>query len=117
MAELTRIAWWQWLPLRPWRIVARVEAADEVPAQLPRNGAVLVGSLKYPKWLVFDCPCDGGHRIMVTLDTNHFPHWRIVNPQRLTVWPSVDFDTAGRRCHFLVKNGRIIWVPKEGWSI
>ena len=50
--------WWRavW-PFSPWRIVAEVDAADEVPDRLPRKGAVLVGSRQHPKWIAFDCPC------------------------------------------------------------
>src|SRR5438874_6766630 len=33
------------------RIVAVVEAADDVPERLPRNGVVLVGSSTQPKWI------------------------------------------------------------------
>ena len=44
-----------------------VDEADEVPAELPRNNAVLVGTVK-TKWIVFDCPCQTGHRIMLNVD-------------------------------------------------
>ncbi len=89
MANLAKISWWQWLPLvgwlSGWRIVVVVESADEVPQRLPYNGAALVGSTDRPKWIVFDCPCQTGHRIMSRpgqKSSNHrmnFPHINAVN--------------------------------------
>jgi hypothetical protein len=98
------------LPWWPWRIVATVAVADEVPDKLPYRGAVLVGSPTYHKWLVFDCPCRSGHRIMVTLDSHHSPHWRISKDMRLSLWPSVDATFARKRCHYIIRNGMTIWV-------
>lgn len=111
MAEVNRIPWWEWwIPFRPWRIVATVEAADEIPARLPRRGAIVVGSAERPKWIAFDCPCQSGHRIMITLDPGHRPHWRIVSRNSLTISPSVDYHDNGRRCHYIVRNGSVDWV-------
>lgn len=87
-----------------------VEAADEVPSRLPRNGVVLVGSRERPKWVVFDCPCRTGHRIMVSLDSSHSPHWRIVGDNKLTIWPSFYYRTTVQRCHYVIKHGQVVWV-------
>ena len=113
MANVSSIPWWQWIPRFSWRIVATVEAADEIPARLPGKGVVLVGSQQHPKWLAFDCPCRTGHRIMITFEATHSPHWRLISAQKLTVCPSVDYRTPSRRCHYLIKHGRIIWVPEK----
>lgn len=110
MARVGRIPFWQWIPGRAWRIVATVEAADEVPERLPANGAVMVGSTDHPKWLIFDCPCKTGHRIMVTLDPSHRPHWVIRKGKKLSLSPSVDYRTKERRCHYYLTNGKITWV-------
>ncbi len=88
MAHVTRIPWWEWIPGRFWRIVAAVEAADEIPKRLPRNGAVVVGTTQHPKWLAFDCPCETGHRILIALDPAHYPHWTIANQRKLSISPS-----------------------------
>lgn len=104
------IRWWQWLPIFPWRIVASVDAADEVPKALPRNGAVLVGSSERPKWIAFDCPCRSGHRIVLSLDRSHRPHWTLSGDRALTVSPSIDYQTKQRHCHYFVRNGRIEWA-------
>ena len=112
MVSLKRAKWW---PARggPWRIVAKVEAADEVPENLPENGAILVGSAKQPKWLVFSCPCRTGHRIMINLDPSNRPRWRIGKGRHLTIWPSIDYSTSELRCHYIIRHGHVIWVPDD----
>jgi hypothetical protein len=113
MAVLKPVPWWEWIPGRLWRIVATVEAADEIPAHLPSSGAVLVGSLHRPKWLAFDCPCRTGHRIMVTLDDANYPYWTVHDAKRLTLSPSIDYHTANRRCHYLIRRGKVLWVKEK----
>jgi hypothetical protein len=111
MANVAGIRWWQWLPVFRWRIVSVVEAADEVPQRLPRNGAVLVGPKARPKWIVFDCPCRSGHRIMLNTDRGRAPHWSTTIGGPLTILPSVDYyEHTVRRCHYFVRKGRIKWV-------
>src|SRR5207249_3782675 len=85
VARMSGIRWWQWLPWLPWRLVAVVEEADEVPNRMPRNGIVLVGSQRHPKWLAFDCPCRTGHRVMVNLDPTRSPRWRLSGEKALTI--------------------------------
>lgn len=111
--EGLRFSWLEWLPWRAWRLVAVVEAADEIPDKLPPKGAVLVGSVRHPKWLAFDCPCRENHRIMVTLERLHKPHWKLMPGERLTLSPSVDAFRNGRRCHYVIRNGRTLWVRDE----
>jgi hypothetical protein len=107
---MTAIKWWQWAPIFPWRVVAEVEAADEVPEKLPRNGVVLVGSTRRPKWLAFDCPCRTGHRITIPLDPAHTPHWTMTGARVLSVHPSVDYRVPPRRCHYFIRQGHIVWA-------
>jgi Family of unknown function (DUF6527) len=99
------------LPPR-WRsleIVADVRRMREVPAHLPARGAVLVRADRL-KWIVFDCPCDGGHRIVLPLDAESRPHWGVVTIVPLTISPSVDSVRSERRCHYFVQRGSIVWV-------
>jgi Family of unknown function (DUF6527) len=103
-------SWKEWLPWRRWRIGLTVEAADEVPDELPPRVAVLVGSLEKPKWLAFDCPCREGHRIMVNLDAHNRPYWRATGKERLSLWPSIDAWRGKKRCHYVVKDGKIFWT-------
>lgn len=107
---MTWASWWQRLWPGPWHVFGRVESADEVPDVLPRHGAVLVGSPKQPKWLAFDCPCGANHRVMISLDRARYPYWRLLNAQHLTLSPSIDDRARGRRCHYLIRNGRVLWV-------
>jgi Family of unknown function (DUF6527) len=111
---MTQIRWWQWLPVFRWRIVAVVESADNIPPRLPRNGAVLVGPTTRPKWIAFDCPCRNGHRIMLSTDKLHSPHWATTVQGQLTISPSIDYHQPKRRCHYFVRNGRISWVEEKG---
>lgn len=91
-----------------------VEEADEVPHRLPRNGAVIVESMRKRKWLAFDCPCRKGHRILLNvLPDNAGPHWSIVSETSLTVSPSVDAAHGYQRCHFFVRRGHIIWATRS----
>lgn len=110
MARIGRVSWWEWIPGRSWRIVATVEAADEIPARLPPKGVAVVGSSRHPKWLAFDCPCKTGHRIMITLDPAHYPHWTILDERKLSISPSIDYRAPGRRCHYMIRQGKIMWV-------
>ncbi len=106
--------WWRavW-PFSPWRIVAEVDAADEVPDRLPRKGAVLVGSRQHPKWIAFDCPCGARHRILLPLDARQRRHWRLRPGARLTLWPSIDAIEGARRCHYFITHGRTVWARDE----
>jgi hypothetical protein len=113
MADVTNISWWQWLPVFGWRIVSVVESADDVPQRLPRNGAVLVGTPSRPKWVVFDCPCRRGHRIMLNTDKSRLPNWSTTAKGKLTITPSIDYVQRAPRCHYFVRKGRIVWVKER----
>lgn len=118
MARLRGIDWRTCLPGATWRVVARVDDADEVPDKIAKNGAVLVGSREQPKWLALDCPCDTGHRVMVTLDPRHWPHWTLEGGKRdtrLTLWPSIDCRRPQRRCHYFIRRGRVLWIRERSW--
>lgn len=109
MAEIT-FSWWEWLPFHRWRIVGVVDEADEIPHKIPKNGAILVGSKQYPKWLTFDCPCRSGHRIMLNADRGRRPFWLLQEDPSLSIHPSIDFVHPNGRCHFFIRNGRISWA-------
>jgi hypothetical protein len=113
MADITKIRWWQWVPVFGWRIVAVVESADDVPRRLPRNGAILVGPPARPKWVVFDCPCRRGHRIMLNTDKNRSPRWSTTVKGKLTISPSIDYRERAPRCHYFVRKGRVMWVNER----
>lgn len=110
MARVTKISWWQWLPIYGWRVVANVDAADEIPDRLPRRGAVVVGLRARPKWIAFDCPCGTGHRIMLPTDQAYSPHWKVSRREKLTIAPSIDSKSNGLRCHYFIQDGRVKWT-------
>ena len=106
------VSWIQSLPLpwRRWRVVAQVAAVDEIPDQLPHKGAFLVSPRGGATWVVFDCPCRTGHRLVVNLDTARDPFWSIDSLKPMSIRPSIDDVTPQRRCHFVLRNGRIRWA-------
>lgn len=113
MAKLSRrIDWWNWVPMpwQRWRVVLSVDAGDEVPDSIPHNGAVLVEVRGKPTWLAFDCPCGTGHRIMLNLSRSRWPRWTVKSRSPLTVAPSVDAVNAGRRCHYYLERGKVVWA-------
>ena len=105
-----KIAWWKWLPFQRWRIVGSVGDADEIPEKVPRNGVVLVGTPEKPKWVVFDCACRRGHRIMLNADAIRRPFWSILSRRRLTIAPSIDYLGQPRRCHYFIRDGKVLWA-------
>lgn len=105
-----KISWWQWLPFWRWRVIGATESADEVPDHLPRNAVALVGDAGRIKWIVFDCPCRTGHRIMLNADQARQPNWTLKQLPRLTISPSIDSRGSQRRCHYFIRNGRILWA-------
>jgi len=108
-----KITWWKWLPFQRWRVVGAAEAADQVPDCLPRNGVALVAASGRTKWIVFDCPCRTGHRIMLNADASRRPYWAMQSSRHLTIFPSIDFRGKTTRCHYFIRNGQIQWA-KDG---
>ena len=105
-----KVDFWQWLPFQRWRIVGVVSSADEVPDQLPHNGVALVGDQDFIKWIVFDCPCGTGHRIMLNADPGRRPNWKLKDLAKLTISPSIDYRGNHRRCHYTIRSGKIAWA-------
>ena len=103
-----RIKWWKRLlqPRRGMRVSGRVEACDMVPESLPPRAVVLVGNPGNETWAVFNCPCRG-HRLMLNLDSQQHPLWRITSYNPLSIWPSIHDSRWGRECHFFVRNWQI----------
>ena len=96
----------------PWRLEATVPDMDGVPPRIPPRRAYLVANATYRKWLVFDCPCGNGHRIVLNLDSARRPAWsvRLSKAKALTLSPSVDYRDDRRACHYVLSNGRVAWV-------
>ena len=102
------------LVFRPWLLAGTVSEGDEVPGRIPIRRAFLVGVPSAWKWLVFDCPCRSGHRIMLNLDPGRRPNWtvRLTRKRRITVSPSIDYRGRDRSCHYFIRNGRVVWARR-----
>ena len=102
--------------VRPWRVDATVSEVDQVPQHIRARRAFLVAAKARRKWLVFDCPCGSGHRILLNLDRTRRPFWtlRVAKDRRLTIHPSVDYSDDRRSCHYFLSDGRVKWVTEEG---
>ena len=109
------IGWCQTLslPWRAWHVVHFVDAADEIPNQIPNKGVVIVGVPERMSWAAFDCPCKRRHRLMVNLDGSRRPAWSVTSTKPLTIHPSIDDIYEGQQCHFFVRRGRIRWANSD----
>jgi len=52
---------------------------------------------------------------MVNLEKTRRPAWRIESLRPLSIRPSIDNVTPERRCHFIVRDGKITWARDE-WT-
>lgn len=110
MVKSALLSLWYRLPWAGFRVVAVVDAADEIPDQIPSKGAVVVGSLAGPTWIAFDCPCVDRHRVILNLDTRRRPVWKLSGTRPLSLSPSID-ELRGRiRCHYFIRKGRVWWA-------
>lgn len=88
-----------------------VGTISDVPDDLDQSVFYIAGTSSLPKWAVFICPCERPHRVTLSLQSSHRPHWRVrIRSGRVTVWPSVDVRDW-RRCHYWIRDGRVQWVP------
>ena len=104
--------------LRTWRrhtITARYASPADVPDHLRRRDVALTGTPQHPKWLVFDCPCRRGHRVMLNLDRSIRPAWRVNGDLHtpLTITPSIDEHSAYGHCHYWITRGTVRWVERK----
>lgn len=97
----------------PWRVEATVSEMDEVPPRIRSRRAILVATPTRRKWLVFDCPCGAGHRILLNLDRTRRPFWtlRLLANRQFTLHPSIDYQDDSRSCHYFLSRGRVEWAP------
>lgn len=104
---------------RPWRVEATVSEVDQVPRRIRAHRAFLVAAEARRKWLVFDCPCGSGHRILLNLDRSRRPFWtlRVAKDRRFTLEPSVDYRDDRRSCHYFLRHGRVSWANSASAAI
>jgi hypothetical protein len=102
-----------WRLLRPavahFNTVSYVDSRSVMPSTLLMTDFIVVGSVRQPKWAIFDCPCGAGHRIEVPLDGKG-SGWKLSRSRgRPTLAPSIHVR-GGSGCHFVVDQGTIRWV-------
>jgi len=105
---------WRRLRLTRPRIkaVVYVESPTDAPDAIDRQTLVVVGTREFQKWAVFECPCDHGHRLAISLQRSHEPSWRLSHGEgEPSLFPSVD-SVTDRRCHFWLRDGRVRWVRR-----
>jgi hypothetical protein len=100
----------EWLGFVRWRVVGCYDDLDEVPEPLPRKSVALIAAPGRLKWIVFDCACGTGHRIMLNADHSRRPFWRILARDPLSITPSIDFHGERHRCHYFIRRGRTVWA-------
>lgn len=100
----------EWASCRRWNVVGKYGDIDDIPAVLKSREIVVVATPQFVKWIIFDCPCRTGHRIMVNADPTRRPAWQLRATTRATIWPSIDFEDAERRCHYWIVGGRTRWT-------
>jgi hypothetical protein len=107
LGVLNRITFW-----RRFTIDARVASPLDLPRQLRRRGAIVIGSTQYEKWIAFECPCRRGHQVLLNLDASTHPVWRVRSRSPLTLTPSVDEHSSVGHCHYTITSGVVMWVER-----
>ena len=101
--------------LRYWRRYKAdltVTSVADIPDSIPKRRGVITGAPGHVKWVVFDCPCGRGHRVMLNLDPAHRPRWHIGQASPLTLYPSVYERSPVGHCHYVVREGRVTWIER-----
>jgi len=100
----------EWASRRRWRVTGTYDDIDDVPEVLKTRDIAIVATPQFVKWIIFDCPCRAGHRIMINADPSRKPAWDLRATLPATICPSVDFANHERRCHYSIVNGRTHWA-------
>jgi hypothetical protein len=66
-------------------------------------------------WVMFRCPCGCGEVLSLSLQTAHYPYWRIQYSKkgRPTLYPSV-WRNTGCKSHFWIDDGIVTWCTNSG---
>lgn len=88
--------------------VKHVATRTDLPDPLPRRRLVVIGDPA--KWAVLACPCGTGHDINLNLVDERLARWTVLTKAPPSLTPSVDVQDPAGRCHFWLRNGRIVWV-------
>ena len=90
-----------------------VQSRGEVNPLLKEPGDTVLVYRGHPRLLLMLCPCGCGEQIVLNIDPQAGPAWRIYqkksNAKELTVYPSVWRDT-GCGSHFIIWQGHILGI-------
>lgn len=71
----------------------------------------IVGSKKFPKWALFNCPCNQKHQLCVPLMNSVSPHWIIkIRHKKVTLSPSIYVNRDPCSSHFWLRENQIVWA-------
>jgi hypothetical protein len=111
VAWLSRLLGGRGASSRPLRFteVTYYDSVGDLPSRLATNVLAVVGTRRQRKWAVFECPCNRGHQVRLSLQLSHRPRWRLSVRWGLpSLYPSVWVNKPDA-CHFWVLQGRILW--------
>jgi hypothetical protein len=69
-------------------------------------------------WVVFSCPCEQGHRLVINLSPTKRPSWNIsIRKNQASLWPSLWLKGLCKS-HFWLRNNRVYWaLPTDDDSV
>jgi Family of unknown function (DUF6527) len=90
-------------------------ATHPAPENIKPGQILMVGDVKYQKWVCFQCPGGCGEKILLSLNQKRYPCWAISIDWlgRPTLDPSVR-QLNECRCHFWVRQGVVEWCSDSG---
>jgi hypothetical protein len=92
--------------------VLKVPRMSAIPADIGRN-VYVVEKAHQRAWVVFNCPCERGHRLVVNLSRNRRPCWKLsVRKGLASLWPSLWLKEQCRS-HFWIRRNRIYWAISD----
>ncbi len=89
----------------------RIKYYADLPEQIKKKEVYIIGNLKEPWLLMFECPCGCKKIIQLNLLKEASPQWTfsITRKNRMTISPSIS-GTTGCQSHFFLINNKIKWV-------
>lgn len=85
------------------------------PEDIEARQIIVVGDAKYQKWACFRCPGGCGENILLSLNQERHPCWKITTDwlERPTLYPSVR-QLNDCQCHFWIRQGTVEWCADSG---
>lgn len=84
---------------------------DELPDKVCHKTIYIIGEIKRPWLIAFNCPCGCKDVVQLNLLKEAEPCWRfkIDMKKKISISPSI-WKTTGCKSHFFVRNSKINWV-------